>query len=174
MSVLSVSCNHCGAPLQIDESTRYLTCRFCSSQLEVQHSESAIYTKVLEAIDERTTAMSKELNTIRWQNDLAQLDRDWERERESYLIRGQYGRTRVPSTTGSLLAMMLGIAFSVFWIVFADSQGAPGPVVSFGVLAIVVVVVGCAANLLKSVKYKERLSAYERRREQLMRDDEQR
>ena len=36
--LLNLSCNHCGAPLQVPEETKYLTCTYCSSRLQVEHS----------------------------------------------------------------------------------------------------------------------------------------
>ncbi|MFM7607050.1 MAG: hypothetical protein ACKO8Z_17870 [Prosthecobacter sp.] len=33
METLFVSCNHCGAPLQIGKGTRFVTCQFCQSNL---------------------------------------------------------------------------------------------------------------------------------------------
>lgn len=47
MTLLSVSCNHCGAPLQITEETKFVTCLHCDHQLAVKHSDSAIFTGVI-------------------------------------------------------------------------------------------------------------------------------
>ncbi len=54
MRLLSLTCNHCGAPLEVPAKTRFLTCNYCSSRLEVHRSGSAVHTEVLEAIEERT------------------------------------------------------------------------------------------------------------------------
>ncbi len=50
MELLSLTCGHCGAPLEVPEETRYVTCGYCSSKLEVHRSGGAIYTEVLEAL----------------------------------------------------------------------------------------------------------------------------
>jgi hypothetical protein len=167
MNVLSLTCNHCGAPLQVEEGTRYLTCRFCSSQLEVQHSENAFYTKVLQVLDQRTSEMAKDLDVIKRQNQLEQLERDWQREREDYLVRGQNGTTTIPSAAGSLIGMAIGIAIGVLWVGFTSSlEGVPGFFPFFGVLVIIAVVFGSLRNLQKSIRYREREAEYHRRRQE--------
>lgn len=169
MNVLSLTCNHCGAPLQVPEETRFLTCQFCSSQLEVQHAGNAVYTQVLQAIDQRTAAMAKDIDEIKRHNELEQLDRDWERERENYLVRGKDGHTSIPTTAGSLVGMTIGVIFSIFWIGLTASAGAPGFLQFFGVAALVLVVFGSLNNCRKALKYRSREADYEQRRQALRR-----
>jgi hypothetical protein len=167
MKVLSLTCNHCGAPLQVEENTRYLTCRFCSSQLEVEHSGNVVYTKVLQAIDQRTTEMAKDLDTIKRQNELEQLDREWQREREKHLVRGKNGTTSVPSIAGSLIGLVVGVSFGVFWMGLAISTDGPGFLPYVGGLIIFLVVINSLANFQKSANYREREAEYDRRRQHL-------
>lgn len=174
MTILNLTCNHCGAPLQVPEKTRFLTCRFCSSQLEVQHSENAVYTEVLQALDQRTSEIARDVGAIKRQNELAQLDREWERERESYLVRGQHGQRNIPSTAGSAFGMVIGVTFGFIWIAVTSSSGAPAIFPLFGVVVIVVVIIGSLVNMQKSVNYQKRHGEYERRREQLQNEDDAR
>jgi hypothetical protein len=167
MKTLPLTCNHCGAPLQAPEGTRFLTCQFCSSSLEVQHSGNAVYTQVLDTLDQRTTAMANDIDEIKRQNELELLDRQWEREREEYLVRGKFGRTSVPSTTGSLIAMTIGVVVGIVWIGMAVSFGAPFFFPLFGVLFIMIVVLGSAGNVSKATRYRAREAEYERRRQLL-------
>ena len=97
MTLLSVSCNHCGAPLQITEETKFVTCLHCDHQLAVKHSDSAIFTEVLTQLAERTADMADDLKVIQLQNDLERLDREWETESRKYMIRGKNGHISRPS-----------------------------------------------------------------------------
>ncbi len=97
MTLISVSCNHCGAPLEISEETKFVTCRHCNRQLAVKHSDSSIFTEVLTQLAERTADMADDLKIIQLQNDLERLDREWEVESRQYMIRGKNGHTSRPS-----------------------------------------------------------------------------
>jgi Flp pilus assembly protein TadB len=78
MKLITLSCNQCGAPLEVPEETRFLTCRFCTSLLAVEHSESAVYTRVLEALERQTSELAHDVKAMKLQQELEQLDRSWE------------------------------------------------------------------------------------------------
>ena len=48
MELISVSCNHCGAPLEVPPGANYVTCAHCGSRLAVKRTGSAVYTELLE------------------------------------------------------------------------------------------------------------------------------
>ncbi|MFN0053460.1 MAG: hypothetical protein ACKV0T_14850 [Planctomycetales bacterium] len=121
----------------------------------------------LQALDERTTAMASDLDAIRRQNEVAQLDREWEREREQYLITGRRGRTSLPSVSGSMWMLVLGLPFGLFWTVTSYFLGAP-IVPCFGLVFLGVVVLASLVNYQKAVAYRSRLMDYERRRQELL------
>src|SRR5437868_6104613 len=74
--LVSVRCNHCGAPLQIDSAARFLTCSYCGAQLEVHRSGGAVYTEVLQEIDQRTERIERDVQEIKRQNAIEALDRE--------------------------------------------------------------------------------------------------
>ncbi|MBV9791723.1 MAG: SHOCT domain-containing protein, partial [Chloroflexi bacterium] len=53
----------------------------------------------------RSDALSKQEEYLRWQHELAQLERDWKREQEGYKVkeRGPYGGRSLPTKESSLL-----------------------------------------------------------------------
>ena len=63
MNVVTLTCNHCGAPLEVPEGVNFFNCRFCSSRLAIEHSESAVYTRVLEELEQKTSEISQDLQT---------------------------------------------------------------------------------------------------------------
>jgi DNA-directed RNA polymerase subunit RPC12/RpoP len=48
MPMDKINCNECGAALDADGGTRYVTCRRCSSRLEIKRTESSIFTRAME------------------------------------------------------------------------------------------------------------------------------
>ncbi len=119
--------------------------------------------------------LADQLAEVRHQNDLAQLDREWEIERQQYLVTGKHGRQFVPTTGMGLLSAVGGGAFGVFWTVMAVSMmsGAPGdgafgvakvffPL--FGVVFIMVAVGWGVYCFLRAQKYDAAFRAYQDRR----------
>ena len=80
MPVVSVSCNHCGAPLEVAESPRFVTCRHCGSRLKIEHGQGAAYTEVLEELQATQREMADDIETLRLQNELERVDREWSDE----------------------------------------------------------------------------------------------
>ncbi|MGA0868549.1 MAG: hypothetical protein ACO3UM_06430, partial [Planctomycetota bacterium] len=106
METQAISCNHCGAPLQVPSSTRFVTCGHCGSQLRIERSKDAIFTEVLEDMRATQTEMAADLETLRLQNELERIDREWDRESHRYEIVGNDGRRSTPGTGSSLAAIL--------------------------------------------------------------------
>ena len=82
MDLITVSCNQCAAPLEVATSSRFVTCSFCQSQLEIHQSDSVAFTSVLDELKQQTDTIERDVFVIRKQNELAQLDRDWAAAKE--------------------------------------------------------------------------------------------
>ena len=114
MKLVSIACNHCGAPLDVSEEARFVTCRFCSSKLAIQHSDSAIYTTVAE-LKATAQELSENLEVLQLQRDLDQLDREWQQTQEGYLVNTRRG-PKAPSIDETVFGvgmMMVGVVFMV-------------------------------------------------------------
>lgn len=178
METLNVSCNQCGAPLEVPRGTRFLTCNYCSARLEVHQSESASYTSVLEAIQEQTNRMAQDLGAIRLQHELEQLDRQWALEREQYLSRRKDGTTSEPGS-GAAGAIAAGL-FLVIFVIMGVGTGmemmkdsyAPGFVVfvpfAMAAFAVVAFVAAIVTSAQRAAQYSEARQRYENRRAKLL------
>jgi len=116
MALLSVRCNHCGAPIEVGESTRFATCQFCNSQLQVTQTASSAYTEVVQQIAEQNTRMMGNLRVIEVQNELERLDREWGEERCHYYIKGKDGHKHRPSTLGGIIGFVIAAVAAVIAI----------------------------------------------------------
>ena len=71
--------------------------------------------------------LSEQLAEVRYQNELARLDREWEIERQKYLITDRYGRQHIPTTGMGIGIAVVGGGFGVFWTIMAIAITGSGP-----------------------------------------------
>jgi hypothetical protein len=134
METLSVRCNHCGAPLQVSDATRFVTCQFCQSSLEVKRTESSIFTEEVAKIAENTGKMAESLEVIALQNELERLDREnapaLAAARTKELSRGEGAAAGFVA----VVFFTIFISFGVFFAVSSSEHGAPFifPLVGWG------------------------------------------
>lgn len=171
METQAISCNHCGAPLQVQPTTRFVTCGHCGSQLRVERSKDAIFTEVLEDLRATQSEMAADLETLRLQNELERIDREWERESRRYEIVSQDGRRSTPGTGSSVSAILGGgvaVLFLIFWINKSSEMGAPSVFPLFGIAMLAAVVFGILRTLGKSNAYAEAERKHMQKRRQLL------
>lgn len=164
MKVLSLTCNSCGAPLEVPPKTRFLTCAFCDARLEVQQTGSAHFTHVLEAVE----TLRDDVGTIKLQNELARLDREWQMERERYMTTDQHGRTSLPTRAGGIGTIAIGIVGGVMFFLFASRMS-----VGFGSLGFVftIVAVLIGVNMIgRAERFEKRRARYRRRRREVVQE----
>lgn len=168
MNVLSLTCNHCGASLEVPKETRFVTCQYCSSRLEVKQTSGAIYTEVLEAIDEKTERIVQDLELIKLQNRLEQLDREWAMEKERYLLKSRQGETMVPTRRGIALVAAIGGIFGLFWIILTIAMGAPLFFPFFGLVVVAGVIAVCIKAMSGARIYERRKRDYDGERGKIL------
>lgn len=170
VQVNRVCCQGCGANLEIDGSIRFVTCNFCGARLEIVHDETTTHSRLLQEIGEKTDRMAGDLRIIRLQNDLEQLDREWESERLHYMVKGKDGSHSEPSSAGSVIGGVVMVVFGIFWTGIAASMGAPGPFPLFGLLFIGFAIFMMISNAGKAQQYSAAADTMRRRREELLAD----
>jgi uncharacterized Zn finger protein (UPF0148 family) len=158
--LISVSCNHCGAPLPVAESTRFITCTFCGSNLEVHRAEGSAYTEVLHNIDQRTKKIEQDLHDLKRQSDLEQLDRTWMMRRDQLLVSGRRGSRTVPSMATGFIGMIFAVVFMLFWTAMAISHNAPFVFPLFGLIGIGVAIYGGVTQIAKAEQYAREEQSY--------------
>lgn len=114
LMIRTLLCNQCGAALECPESTRFVRCNHCQSQLEIQQTPDATFTKVVEQLAGTTESISNHLAKIEHQQSLAELDRQWGYERQKYLNPDQ----SIPQSPNLLLvAILVGVPSGIFFVV---------------------------------------------------------
>lgn len=167
MKLIPLTCNHCGAPLEVPRKARFATCEYCSSRLAVHHEGSAWTTEVVESIEKNTRDIAEDVDAIRLQNDIERLDREWMMERGNLMTRGKDGSLSVPSHAGTVIGSIVGVVFIVFWIGMAINIGAPVFFPAFGVVGLVIVIAQCFGGISKAEQYQRARHRYQRERRKL-------
>ncbi len=172
MQIQSLSCSHCGAPLDVPAGTSYLTCAHCGSRLKVNRTASALFTEVMEEISGHTEAMVSHLEMIRLQNELERIDREWQIEREKHLTHDNNGARSVPSSGSGIASVIGGIvaaAFGIFWIGAASSMSAPPFMVLGGVVFVIAALASGVSGAVKASDYQKAEEDYQKRRAEILR-----
>lgn len=168
MRLVSLNCNQCGAPLEVPEKVQFVTCGYCSARLSIQRSGGAVYSQALDEVEKRTEQIADDLETIKLQNELASLDRQWMLDRDKYRVKGRDGEYSVPSQAGSIVGMILAAGFGLFWTVGAASMGAPFFFPLFGIVFVILAIGGGISSLNKAAAYQDSHGIYEARRKSLL------
>ena len=133
----------------------------------------ARFTYLLDAVDQRTQRIERDVAEIKVRERLEQLDREWMIERGRYVTRDKRGQESMPdrfSVAMTVIGTFIMGAFSIFWIITAIGSGAPELFVLFGVGVFVLIVIGAVAGLSRGQKYAQAERRYQDRRQALLRD----
>lgn len=168
METLSVRCNHCGAPLQVGEKARFITCQFCQTQLEVKHTSSAAFTEVIDQIAQKTAQMADNLKVIELQNEIDRLDREMEEQRERYYRSTRRGDRNQPSPVGAMVGAFIALPTSATATYWFATHNTP-PVLPFVTSCIALLsLYTIVSRLSRSSRLKAFEAEHERKREALM------
>jgi uncharacterized Zn finger protein (UPF0148 family) len=167
MDLISVACNECGAPLSVPRTTNFLTCGHCGVQLSVKHTDDVSYTAALQEISDRTARIEEEVRGMRQEDRIEAIDRQWQITRESFMVTGEHGHKRLPTSTGSIVGGFLTVGFGIFWTVMAAQMSAPFAV--FGVVIICVGIFNSIRGYHKAEGYRLAERRYKQRRKEAMR-----
>lgn len=123
--------------------------------------------------------LSEQLAEVRYQNELARIDREWETEREKYMFIDKFGRRHVPIPGAGIAVAVIGGVFGVLLLImaFALAGWAPptqGPFVVaktviplFGLVFIIAVVGLGLHGHWRAQAYQKAHAAYQARRQQI-------
>ena len=176
VSLESLLCNSCGAPLQVPASAKYVKCNHCQTQLQVHRDAGVTFTESIEELNETTRSLTDQVAKLTAQQKLSDLDRQWELEREQYMVSGQNGVKRLPSEGGSAIGGIVIVGFGIFWTIGAAGMASsspfrgPGFLPLFGIIFIGFGIFASIHGYQKAGDYREAHKKYKREREKLQRD----
>jgi hypothetical protein len=168
MSTTTFHCESCGAALGVRPAADFLSCVYCGTW-------SHLPSKLTPANPTPPPAVDPEV-----ESELARIDREWDKEKEQYLIFSRDGRRQVVKPIHVLAGGMVLLFFLGGWDVLAcvaaadqiaDSESQPpfawAPVLCLplvGALATVVAVGALAEEFKRSLRYRAAYRRYKLRR----------
>lgn len=159
MKLLSLNCNHCGAPLDVPAKARFVTCGFCDSRLAIQHSGTTYSTQVMEQLVQKTTAIQDDVEELKRRAALSDLDLAWERKKKRFVVKGKNGHESLPSVPGMAIQGIVGIIIvCVALVMFAP----------FGIFALLIIAGNLIHQSSKYSGYQSALKRYRSERRRLM------
>jgi hypothetical protein len=174
MPVLSVQCQHCGAPLSLADEVRFVTCNFCQTPLEVVHDASVTHTKLLEKMVSLAGDSNAHLEILTLQNDLQRLEDEWISHRDSVLmLRNPKGKKVVPTRRQADINMVVqgAVVFAGFiytMSTFMQGQSAwPFWLLVTGIAGVAVYLIHSHAHMAAN-RYSLAYGAYRTQQEAIM------
>ena len=163
----SLLCNSCGAPLEVPDSANFIKCNHCDTQLAIRRDNSVTFTETIDRLAKSTEALQEEVKQLSAQQAIADLDRQWQIEREGFYINGENGSRHLPSEGASVVGGIIAVGFGIFWTMGTLSAGAPGFFPLFGLLFIGFGIFGAIHGHQKAGDYKAAEARYRRERSRL-------
>ena len=167
MRFIDSCCIKCGANLRVTPDATFVCCQYCNSELQVVRDGSVLTTRLLESMEAMKGDLGHKLEILRVQNEIERLDREWSLQQPEFMVHGKNG-SRIPSSAGSLAGGLIAAIVGIVWMVFASSIGAPGPFMLFGVVFIVVALVGAVNGMGKASRHQSADAEYQARRRSLL------
>ena len=178
----SLLCNSCGAPLEVPVSANFVKCNHCNATLKVHRSSGVTTTEAIEKLRETTEGLAEQVQKLTRQNELESLDRRWEIERQSFMIRDREGGTRTPLRGFAWASGIAAAFFGCIWTIFAISLTSSAPNVGpfavakvifplFGIGFIVFGLFAAGMTHRKAKQLEEAERQYRRQRERILQGD---
>jgi hypothetical protein len=185
MQLLSLTCQQCGAPLEVPAKITQLTCQFCGTRLKVQRTGSAAYTETLEEVAHSVARVADNTDQLKIEQEIARLDREWMMSRERFMMRGKHGHLSVPGRLNALIGGAIIVVFGLFWTTTAAGVAGmvgfginrvgggplsllPGLLPCFGVLFIIGGIVMAVTAFGKAIHFEQHQHAYHAERNRLL------
>ncbi len=180
----SLLCNSCGAPLEVPESANFAKCQHCHTSLRIHRAGGATTTEVMEKLAETTSQLADQVERLTKQNELKILERDWEAERSSLLVRGKHGSRHVPGKGVAWGIGAMTVFFGGIWTVMAIAITSSGPdwgpfrvakfvFPLFGIGFMLAGIFGSTMVYHRAKQYEAAEREYQRRRDSILRGEKE-
>ena len=100
-TVVSVRCNHCGARSKSRRARGSSRARTATAELEIHRSGGADLHRGDRPDQPTTERIERNVEQIKRQNAVEQLDREWDMRRQTLLVRNKNGSADVPSSAAA-------------------------------------------------------------------------
>jgi DNA-directed RNA polymerase subunit RPC12/RpoP len=139
---IALSCDRCGAGLDVPEGQRFVTCAYCGTRLEVRREGNVAFTAVQEAVarlDRKADELAHDLEEVKLRQQLQELDRAWDEQRAGLMLHTKEG-PREPTMFAAWTAWLGGaVVLVVICAAALGGSGARLDLLGVGLLAALIV-----------------------------------
>lgn len=131
MELVSLSCGECGASLDLPEKARFVTCTYCKAKLVVKREGGAAFTELQQAIEEvgdRAEALEREVGALKKANlvrelddEMQEIERDWEERRRSLMTKAKDGELVVPTKSAAYMMAVAAAGLAIAVVALGSS-----------------------------------------------------
>jgi LSD1 subclass zinc finger protein len=173
MRLEELTCNSCGAPLEVPESANFVKCNHCLKQLAVRRTDDVTFTETIDRLAEQSELFSNRIADLELQRQLDELEREWQKAREP-LLGSRTGS--IPTIRDATIIAAIGIVFAIgSWIMISPLEGKPNTFASsvwqMKWIASLIFLLTCLplakSEYSKVVRYEELAYRFEDRRSRL-------
>lgn len=165
MELETLNCNNCGSPLEVPEVANFVTCNYCESKLAIRRTASTTYTEQLDSIEAKQDELLQKVDALERANRAVILDRNWDRQKQSFMITDNKGRERLPSEGGAI-GSFVGVGFGLFFAFIAG--GIFPPMAFFGIIFACIAGFSGMHQLNKTDEYRRAKRDYKRERRSIL------
>ena len=141
MRVITLSCNQCGAPLEVSSDAQFTACFSCEAKFAIEGTEEDTRTELLE--EPRIEEMDGES-----QKRVASLEAEWLERSEEFLDRRRGGGI-IPTRKGAKRALLGWIIPALSLSVFVEGGW------FFGIVIVLIGLASTKHELWKADRYRE-------------------
>lgn len=128
MKVITLSCNQCGAPLEVSKRAQYVTCNFCTARLQIKHEDGSSWTEEVEEL-------RSEVKNLKTREAVREYDQRWVEARKQYMNRNKKGEYSAPSKfEATLIFLFFSIPLSISQFFRSESHFMGYLVITLGVI----------------------------------------
>lgn len=168
MDMLRLTCGACRANLDVPDGVQCVNCRYCGASLQVQRTESVVYTETQDAIVDTRDRLKLNTEILVLQGRLAQLDREWDHASKQFMVRGKRRGYHVPSIFLTVIFCFMLASFAWIWSLVAIFITGFVPLVGVGLLFTGVAIYLVISTVVTVSQFNSALSEYEQRRSELL------
>ncbi len=161
MATEQLSCNACGAALEVQPATQYTSCAACDAQLEILRSGAAIYSLVQRSQPPQSPKQQSDP-----QKELDLLDKAWQGNLHKYQYKNRYGQ--IVSPAASIYMGLVALVVSIVIAVSAWQKAASFSFMAICMLLMALLIWNTISQHYKQRAYAEAKQRYESQRAALV------
>lgn len=115
MKLIALSCQQCGAPLEVPAELKHVSCAHCGAALVIKKQGSVLFTEKIEALELRASGVESDIKQLRMKLMLDRLKQDWQSRRKELALAWAENYVIAPTyAIGNLMAVLaLAMAFII-------------------------------------------------------------